>query len=155
MDKINFVNKGQPAINDTNLNKMQSNIEKASEGIILYENTSGKKNNITLSGDSFANYKRFKIYGYYSYLDGNTSSNVKTQISQEAVYDTSKKIPLIGYVVGTGTLLQLNEEISISGNKLEIYRRGYTVLANASNIGYTLNPTDQYIYITKIVGFKD
>lgn len=27
MDKINFVNKGQPAINDTNLNKMQANIE--------------------------------------------------------------------------------------------------------------------------------
>lgn len=27
MDKINFVNKGQPAINDTNLNKMQTNIE--------------------------------------------------------------------------------------------------------------------------------
>lgn len=33
MDKINFVNKGQPAINDTNLNKMQSNIEDAIEKV--------------------------------------------------------------------------------------------------------------------------
>lgn len=31
MNKINFVNKGQPAINDTNLNKMQDNIEEAIE----------------------------------------------------------------------------------------------------------------------------
>ena len=33
MDKINFVNKGQPAINDTNLNQMQTNIENAINAI--------------------------------------------------------------------------------------------------------------------------
>ena len=35
MDKINFVNKGQPAINDTNLNQMQTNIENAINAIIV------------------------------------------------------------------------------------------------------------------------
>lgn len=34
MDKINFVNKGQPAVNDTNLNLMQSNIETAISNVI-------------------------------------------------------------------------------------------------------------------------
>ncbi len=32
MDKIKFVNSGQPAVNDTNLNKMQDNIEAAISG---------------------------------------------------------------------------------------------------------------------------
>ena len=34
MNKIDFVNNGQPAINDTNLNQMQTNIENAINGII-------------------------------------------------------------------------------------------------------------------------
>lgn len=33
MDKIDFVNNGQPAINDTNLNQMQTNIENAINAI--------------------------------------------------------------------------------------------------------------------------
>ena len=126
------------------------------QGKILYENEVGTKENITLNNDSFANYKRFKIYGYYSYLDGNSSNNIKTQVSQEAIYDSTKRIPIVGYVVGTNTLFKLNEEVSISGNKLERYRRGYTLLTNGSNIEYSLNQqTDQYIYITKIIGYKD
>ena len=35
MDKIDFVNNGQPAINDTNLNQMQTNIENAINSIIV------------------------------------------------------------------------------------------------------------------------
>ena len=35
MDKIKFVNNGQPAINDTNLNQMQTNIENAINAIIV------------------------------------------------------------------------------------------------------------------------
>ena len=35
MNKINFVNNGQPAINDTNLNQMQTNIENAINAIIV------------------------------------------------------------------------------------------------------------------------
>lgn len=34
MNKIDFVNNGQPAINDTNLNQMQTNIENAINGIV-------------------------------------------------------------------------------------------------------------------------
>ena len=35
MNKIDFVNNGQPAINDTNLNQMQTNIENAINAIIV------------------------------------------------------------------------------------------------------------------------
>lgn len=34
MDKINFMNNSQPAINDTNLNLMQDNIENAISGVV-------------------------------------------------------------------------------------------------------------------------
>ena len=46
MDKIKFVNNGQPAINDTNLNQMQTNIENAIE-----EALEKIKNNITIRGN--------------------------------------------------------------------------------------------------------
>ncbi len=38
MDKINFVNGQEPALNATNLNKMQDNIENAIKGKILWTN---------------------------------------------------------------------------------------------------------------------
>ena len=43
MNKINFVNNGQPAINDTNLNQMQTNIENAINAIMVESgsNTNG------------------------------------------------------------------------------------------------------------------
>ena len=52
MDKIDFKNGSQPAINDTNLNLMQENIEKEfgyKSGVVLYENENGTQNDITLS----------------------------------------------------------------------------------------------------------
>lgn len=61
MDKINFVNGSQPAINDTNLNKLQTNIENAINGTVLYENEQGTQGDIQLS-DSYNNYKKFDIY---------------------------------------------------------------------------------------------
>ena len=43
MDKIDFVNNGQPSINDTNLNQMQTNIENAINAIMVESgsNTNG------------------------------------------------------------------------------------------------------------------
>lgn len=71
MDKIDFVNNGQPAVNDINLNLMQDNIENAINGFILYNNTSGNQGQISLTDDS-TNYDYCEIL--YSDYDGNYNS---------------------------------------------------------------------------------
>lgn len=64
MDKITFTNGQQPALNDTNLNLLQDNIEKAINALkptILFQGT--VQENFTLS-DDISNYKKITIYYY-------------------------------------------------------------------------------------------
>lgn len=61
MEKINFVNDSEPYLSAENLNKMQSNIETAINGVVLYENETGSYESITLS-DSAANYKYIELF---------------------------------------------------------------------------------------------
>lgn len=148
MDKINFVNKGQPAINDTNLNKMQDNIEKAAEGTVLYENTSGTTGDITLSNDSFTNYKRIKVFGYYNYNKG----EIKTNVEVEFQPNVSIRPSIYGFVVGGATQYLFVQEYNLSSNKLSKYRSGFSTIKTN---GYEVDSVNHYIYITKIIGFKD
>lgn len=73
MDKITFKNGQQPALNDTNLNLLQDNIEKAINEVlakitptILFE---GSEQNDFVLNDSISNYKKVIIY----YTDNNGS----------------------------------------------------------------------------------
>lgn len=64
MDKINFVNKPNTdtPINDKNLNKMQVNIEKEFDGVILYQSDNGSNEKITFENQLLIPPKRIKIY---------------------------------------------------------------------------------------------
>lgn len=94
MDKINFKNSSQPAINDTNLNLMQKNIEKElgyKSGVVLYENKEGTQDDITLS-QSVADFDVIEIIfkrdtGYFSarYRD----VNGKTVVATSSFFDTN------------------------------------------------------------------
>lgn len=72
MVKINFRNKGQPAINDTNLNQMQDNIEKdinsknatlneRIDGTVLYDNSEGIFTGTGTIKDSISNYNKILV----------------------------------------------------------------------------------------------
>lgn len=62
MDKINFVNNGQPAINDTNLNQMQTNIENAINAIIVESGSNSNGTYIKWSDGTMICIKR-KVFG--------------------------------------------------------------------------------------------
>ena len=73
MEKIDFANGQQPAVNDTNLNKMQANIENAINAVlakitptVLFEGSA--TDNFTIN-DDISNYKKVIIY----YTDNNGS----------------------------------------------------------------------------------
>lgn len=146
MNKINFVNKGQPAINDTNLNKMQNNIEKAIAGTTLYENTSGTTGDITLSSNKFTSFKKIKIFGYGLY------NGIKINVSTEFIPSTANRPSLVAFITGTATHYILTQEYSLASNKLSKYRKGFLNVIGGS---YELDPTDKSIYITKIIGYTD
>lgn len=76
MDKINFVNNGQPAINDTNLNQMQTNIENAINAIIVESGSNANGNYIKWSDGTMICYKNF-------------SGTVKITESWYNLYETS------------------------------------------------------------------
>lgn len=64
MTKITFRNGQTPAINDTNLNQMQTNIENAINNqapVVLYNNSNGTTGTVTLSETS-ANFRMLEIF---------------------------------------------------------------------------------------------
>ena len=137
MDKINFINGNQPAVNDTNLNQLQANIENAINGTVLYESENGTVGEITLLEDA-SNFKFLEIY--FQNIDGIVSS-------QKTVY-TTKNIILDITVVGSSQIFVSNAGIAIDGNKItwKWNRRG-----NSWN-SYT--DDGQAIRILKVIGYK-
>lgn len=74
MDKITFTNGQQPALNDTNLNLLQDNIEKAINAlkpIVLYQGSTQGEFELA---DKISNYKKVTIY----YKDNNGSRYSRT-----------------------------------------------------------------------------
>ena len=75
MEKINFVNGSQPAINDTNLNQLQTNVENSINALQSNVNdmisTLGIEEEKTVNGIHYIKYKNGKLIQY-----GNLSYNV-------------------------------------------------------------------------------
>lgn len=143
MDKINFINGSQPAINDTNLNKLQTNIENAINGTVLYESEAGSKDEITLS-ETVLNYKRVKIFYHYNNF----------YASVEVDNANNKTIPLsVAFSITEFNLSRIQyKDVKISGNKITNTGYGYLSISTAGTYGVSIE--ENAIYIDKIIGYK-
>ena len=151
MDKINFVNKGQPAINDTNLNKMQDNIEKALEGVVLYENASGSTGDITLS-ETAANFKYLEIF----YKRYSTAGEYGTPCKSEKVNNPNGKYTVLNMIYSGGDILQISaEEVQINGTKITRYSDYLMLGVNITSGEIVQHEKTTHFLIEKVVGFKD
>ena len=103
---VNFEN-GVTPINDTNLNKMQADLQ----GTVLYENSAGSIEEITLN-DSVAKYDRVKIFYYYDNIYGSTevdNPNEKT-VSLNVMFS----IPIYNLARAQYKNIKINESVGIN-----------------------------------------
>jgi len=142
MDKIDFKNGSQPAINDTNLNLMQKNIEKEfgyKSGVVLYENENGTQNDITLS-QSVADFNCIEIIfkrdsGYFSGRYRN--ANGKTVVATSSFFDTN-------------SFYMYSSQLAINEDKIEYKKHGLCYVSN--NVTSTGN--DDNVKIVQVLGYK-
>lgn len=142
MNKIDFKNGSQPAINDTNLNLMQKNIEKEfgyKSGVVLYENESGTQNDITLS-QSVADFDCIEIIfkrdtGYFSGRYRN--ANGKTVVATSSFFDTN-------------SFYMYSSQLAINEDKIEYKKHGLCYVSNnATSAG-----NDDNVKIVQVLGYK-
>lgn len=142
MNKIDFKNGSQPAINDTNLNLMQKNIEKEfgyKSGIVLYENENGTQNDITLS-QSVADFDCIEIIfkrdsGYFSGRYRN--ANGKTVVATSSFFDTN-------------SFYMYSSQLAINEDKIEYKKHGLCYVSNnATSAG-----NDDNVKIVQVLGYK-
>lgn len=142
MNKIDFKNGSQPAINDTNLNLMQKNIEKEfgyKSGVVLYENKNGTQNDITLS-QSVADFDCIEIIfkrdsGYFSGRYRN--ANGKTVVATSSFFDTN-------------SFYMYSSQLAINEDKIEYKKHGLCYVSNnATSAG-----NDDNVKIVQVLGYK-
>ena len=136
---VNFEN-GVTPINDTNLNKMQADLQ----GTVLYENSAGSIEEITLN-DSVAKYDRVKIFYYYDNIYGSTevdNPNEKT-VSLNVMFS----IPIYNLARAQ------YKNIKINGNQITNVGYGYLSINTSGNSGVSIE--ENKIYITKVIGYKE
>lgn len=142
MDKIDFKNGSQPAINDTNLNLMQKNIEKEfgyKSGVVLYENENGTQNDITLS-QSVADFDCIEIIfkrdsGYFSGRYRN--ANGKTVVATSSFFDTN-------------SFYMYSSQLAINEDKIEYKKHGLCYVSN----NVTSAGNDDNVKIVQVLGYK-
>ena len=144
---VNFEN-GVTPINDTNLNKMQTDLQKAItdlKGTVLYEDSIGTTGDITLS-ESAANFKKLEVQYSYNNLYCSTgiieNPNGKKMSLSVGFSVTQYKVARYQYKV-----------IAINETSITTDTAGYISCseANATDVSSTENK----IYITKVIGYKE
>ena len=114
--------------------------------IILYENETGSNNSISLN-DDVSNYEYVEIY-YRN--NGKSYNSIKIyRANNKAAKLTMEYIYASGNFVYTENLFK---SIYIESNIIEVENYGYsqTIDKEINNV----NTTDNYIYITRVVGYK-
>lgn len=150
MTKITFTNGTTPALNATNLNQMQTNIENAINALIpvqLFNNTSGTLSTITLSETS-ANFTYLEIFYTRNTVDGFSSIKVYSPNGKYANLmlipaQFSKDIGFYGarvYISGTSITFQNGKGMTINGSGDNFYKSGYTL--------------DNEIKIFRVIGYR-
>lgn len=143
MDKINFVNGSQPAINDTNLNKLQTNVENAINGTVLYENEQGTQGDIQLS-DSYNNYKKFDMYS----KEGTIMTCYNNSSTDGCVIGYAKPIG-----IDTVSIQIKTQQIFFKNNNTITRGIGKTIGLGGAGQGVSQN-INENMAITKIIGYK-
>lgn len=151
MDKINFVNGSQPTINDTNLNKLQTNVENAINGIKLYSNETGTSSNITLS-DNIDNYSEYEI----KYKGTNDEPYTTGRLSTKNISRIHLNAIFLGNQTGgaTGALRISNARVSISENILTFVSSRYYEKPYNSGASGGIYEDMNSIKITEVIGYK-
>lgn len=137
MTKITFTNGTTPALNATNLNQMQTNIENAINALIpvqLFNNTSGTLSTITLSETS-ANFTYLEIFYTRNTADGFSSVKVYSPNGKYANLmlipaQISNDIGFYGariYINGTSITFQNGKGMTINGSGDNFYKSGYSI----------------------------
>ena len=143
MTKITFVNGTTPALNATNLNQMQTNVENAInelKPVVLYNNTSGTTGTATLS-ETAANFQYLEIF----YSKGGIYNSVK-------VYSPNNKKAslIIGYLNSSADAQLQLAKVTISGTQITRDTSGYI------NFGTTTHSmgTGTEVAIYRVLGYR-
>lgn len=143
MQKINFQNLPNTTtpVNASNLNSLQTNVENAINGTVLYNNTNGSNTTIQLS-DSLANYYCIDI------LFG--AEDVYNCIR---IHDPNEKtIQLIVDVLFGSSNYIKNSKWICSGTSITFSAGNIYSITNEGLGGWSSNATQVYIY--KVIGYK-
>lgn len=116
-------------------------IMEAIQGTSLYSNTNGSAGTIQLS-DSSANYDKF----YIEFID-----NDGTVSSKEVTYPNGKNVYL-SITYPSSVSYKKDVIVSISGTS--IAPQTYSTITFRSGQSPTIDSSTNYIYITKVIGFK-
>lgn len=114
------------------------------EGTVLYENSVGSIEEITLN-DSVAKYDRVKIFYHYNNIYGSTevdNPNEKT-VSLNVMFS----IPIYNLARAE------YKNIKISGNQITNEGYGYLSINTSGTSGVSIE--ENKIYITKVIGYKE
>jgi hypothetical protein len=141
MTKITFVNGTTPAVNATNLNQMQTNIENAINAlnpVVLYNNTSGTTGTVTLS-ETAANFQYLEIffdaYGYKSVR----------------VFSPNGKNALLQGITYADTLYHLWKNVLISETSITVSNE-YRVAVYNDTVAVQQNTNQVKIY--RVLGYR-
>lgn len=147
MNKIDFKNYGESGyedskINATNLNKLQTNAEESSSGVVLFNEASVLTANLN---DNVSNYKYIDIF-YNAFNSQSHSVRVNA--------DETNVILLQTVHSGSDGSINFNSRgVKLNGNQIVTEAERYSAtaisLAKEISISHTNNIT-----ITKVVGYK-
>ena len=144
MEKINFEDlpsKDVP-IDSTNLNLLQTNVEKSAIGVVLYDGASVSTANLN---DNVSNYTYIEIF----YNAFNSQCNSVKVFSSE-----TNVISLSVIHAGTDGSLNINTRgVVLSGNQILTKDERYSATAISISKEISITKTNN-ITITKVVGYK-
>ena len=142
MDKIKFVNNGQPAINDTNLNQMQTNIENAIS--TLETNIDTEIGQIIESGSNMNG-------SYIKFSDGTMICRKYINFGQKAISNTwgsfyeSEKMTIGNY---PEPFIEIPQIFVMPLNTFFIEKDANGISKTSWGDFYAVRPVSQAIYIT-------
>ena len=148
MDKIQFENNAQPTINDVNLNQMQTNIENAIDGMVLYENEEGTTGDIILS-ESSDKFKYLEVF----FFKHNTLTDSDIFNSSRIYSPNNKKVSLQWSAKEDDDIYQfITSTITILDKR--IIRNDEAMFYITINRELAINLSRKEICITKVIGHK-
>ena len=152
MEKINFIDypKMDKPINSNNLKQMQTNIENAINGTVLYH-TTGSNESITLS-DNISNYDYVEIY-YKIIPDGIVIST--KQKSEKGIVGTPiiLEASIDGYFENSYYGVRLYSTVATINGTTLTKPVGYNFTFKTDGT-IVFNETRNDIYVFKVIGYK-